>query len=116
MKLSTNQRITFVLAWDWIKRNWLLVPISVVMVGIFAYFVMDAPIARTIHKGQVLWWTMDQRRITWGEPRAIVLVQLADNRTVSAFASSRWTPKSKGAEVEVEELHKAFGRVTYRLR
>ncbi|MFO0993189.1 MAG: hypothetical protein U1E67_14790 [Hyphomicrobiales bacterium] len=116
MILSTNQRITIVLIWDWIKRNWLLIPASILFVGIFAYFAMDVPLTRTIHKGHVLWWTLDQRRITWAEPQAIVLVQLDNSRTVSAFASSGWAPQPRGAEVRVEEQHRAFGRVIYYIR
>jgi hypothetical protein len=114
--LSANQRITLVLAWDWIKRNWLLVPASILILGVAAYFLLDAPIARQPLEGKLLRWTMDQASIEWAEPNAIAIVELPDGQVVGATASSLWSPPPAGSLVLIEEQVMLFGRLRYRIR
>jgi hypothetical protein len=116
VSLSTNQRITLVLTWDWIKRNSLLPPVAILALGISAYFLIDAPISRQHLEGKLLRWTMEQPSIKWAEPNAIAIVELPDGRTVVAVASSLWRPLPAGSLVVVEEQTMLFGRLRYRLR
>jgi hypothetical protein len=116
VSLPVNQRITLVLVGDWIKRNWLLVPASILIFGVAAYFLMDVPIARQPVEGKLLRWTMDQASIEWAEPNAIAIVELPDGRVVGAIASSLWSQPPAGTSVLVEEQVMLFGRLRYRIR
>jgi hypothetical protein len=116
VNLSTNQRITLVLAWDWIKRNWLLAPAAILALGVASYFLVDAPLSRERVEGKLLRWTMDQASIDWLEPNAIAIVELPDGRTVAAVASSLWRPLPPGSPVVIEEQTMLFGRLRYRIR